>query len=171
MYKEKIQKVRNVFFQTETVGLCRYRFAGVLGRPLHVPIAQTPWMLHYMYSANSGANRANKMFNRKKGVKKRADHTFFWCYRSEASPVLIDMSVPGLFKIPGGSREAFPSTLESYCHPGPSILVARRKSGVPTVQKSQGRKWDIQLRKCGPREVFAEDLDVFRTQRDRQTTD
>ena len=56
------------------------------------------------------------------------------------------MSVPGLFKIPEGSRAAFLSTLESFCQPGPSFPVARGKPGVPGVQNEQGRKWDIQLR-------------------------
>ena len=70
---------------------------------------------------------------------------FFWCYHSKEIPFLIDMSVPGLIKIPQVSREAFLGTLESFCHPGPSFLVARCKSGVPTVQKTQGRKLDIQL--------------------------
>ena len=69
---------------------------------------------------------------------------FFRCYRSKEMPFLIDMSMPGLIKIPEVSREAFLGTLESFCHPGLSFLVARCKSGVPTVQKSQGRKWDIQ---------------------------
>ena len=37
---------------------------------------------------------------------------FFWCYRSKEMPLLIDMSVPGLIKIPQVSREAFPGTLD-----------------------------------------------------------
>ena len=78
-------------------------------------------------------------------------------------PVLIDMFVPCLIKIPQVSRTAFPGALGSFRQPGPSFLVARRKSKVPTVQKTQGRKWDIQLKKSGTRELFAEDLDVFRT--------
>ena len=86
---------------------------------------------------------------------------FFWCYHSEETPVLIDMSVPGLFKIPEGSRAAFLSTLESFCQPGPSFPVARGKPGVPAVQNEQGRKWDIQLGKSGSRGVFARDLDRF----------
>ena len=82
---------------------------------------------------------------------------FFCCYHSAETPFLIDMSVPGLFKIPQVSREASPSTLGCYCHPGPSLLVARCKSGVPTVQKSQGRKWDISRKQCCTREVFVPD--------------
>ena len=92
-----------------------------------------------------------------------SDVNFFICYHSKESSVLIDMFAPGLFKIPEGSRGALPGALGCLCQPGPSFPVARCKSGVPTVQNEQGRKWDIQLTKSGAREVFAEDLDVFRT--------
>ena len=82
------------------------------------------------------------------------------CYHSKESPVLIDMFVPGLFKIPQVSRAAFPGALGCLCQPGPSFPVARGKPGLPTVQNEQGRKWDIQLTKSGARALFAEDLDV-----------
>ena len=85
---------------------------------------------------------------------------FFICYHSKESPVLIDMFVPGLIKIPEVSRGALPGALGCLCHPGPSFPVARGKSGVPAVQNEQGRKWDIQLGKSAARALFAEDLDV-----------
>ena len=66
-------------------------------------------------------------------------------------------SVPGCTRVLVSPRASFP--------------VARCKSGVPTVQNEQGRKWDIQLNQSAASVVFAEDLDVFRTYRDRQTTD
>ena len=88
---------------------------------------------------------------------------FFRCYHSEELPVLIDMSMPSLIKIPECSPGALPGALGCLCQPGPSFPVARGKPGVPAVQNEQGRKWDIQLRKSGARVVFAEDLDVFRT--------
>ena len=96
--------------------------------------------------------------------------SFFWCYHSKEIPFLIDMSVPGLIKIPQVSRAAFPGTLESCCHPGPSFLVARCTSGVPTVQNEQGRKWDIQLTESAARGVFARDEHRFRRERDPQST-
>ena len=71
------------------------------------------------------------------------------------------MFIPCLIKIPKVSRAAFPGTLESCCHPGPSFLVARGKSGVPAVQNEQGRKWDIQLTKSASRASFARDSDRF----------
>ena len=75
-------------------------------------------------------------------------------------PVLIDMSMPGLIKIPEGSPGALPGVLECLCQPGPSFPVARGKPGVPAVQNEQGRKWDIQLPESASRALFAEDLDV-----------
>ena len=85
---------------------------------------------------------------------------FFRCYHSEELPVLIDMSMPSLIKIPEGSPGTLPGALGCLCHPGPSFPVARVKSRVPAVQNEQGRKWDIQLTKSGTRVFFAEDLDV-----------
>ena len=85
---------------------------------------------------------------------------FFRCYHSKELPVLIDMSMPSLIKIPEGSPGALPGALGCLCQPGPSFPVARCKSGVPAVQNEQGRKWDIQLTKSGARGLFAEDLDV-----------
>ena len=70
------------------------------------------------------------------------------------------MFVPGLLKIPEVPRGAFPGALGCLCQPGPSFPVARCKSGVPTVQNEQGRKWDIQRKQCCTRASFAEDLDV-----------
>ena len=87
---------------------------------------------------------------------------FFICYHSKEMPFLIDMSMPGLIKIPQVSREAFPGTLDCCCHPGPSFLVARCTSGVPTVQKTPGRKWDIQLNESAARVLFARDEHRFR---------
>ena len=75
-------------------------------------------------------------------------------------PVLIDMSMPSLIKIPEGSPGALPGALGRLCQPGPPFPVARGKPGVPAVQNEQERKWDIQLKKSAPRELFAEDLDV-----------
>ena len=86
---------------------------------------------------------------------------FFRCYHSKEMPVLIDMSMPSLFKIPEGSPGALPGALGCLCHPGPSFPVARGKPGVPAVQNEQGRKWDIQLPKSGTRALFAWDLDRF----------
>jgi len=86
---------------------------------------------------------------------------FFRCYHSEELPVLIDMSMPSLIKIPEGSPGALPGALGCLCHPGPSFPVARGKPGVPAVQNEQGRKWDIQLGKSASRMLFAEDLDRF----------
>ena len=86
---------------------------------------------------------------------------FFRCYHSKELPVLIDMSMPSLIKIPEGSPGALPGALGYLCHPGPSFPVARGKPGVPAVQNEQGRKWDIQLKQCGARVVFAWDLDRF----------
>ncbi len=71
------------------------------------------------------------------------------------------MSMPSLIKIPEGSRRALPGALGCLCHPGPSFPVARGKPGVPAVQNEQGRKWDIQLKQCGARTLFAWDLDRF----------
>ena len=85
---------------------------------------------------------------------------FFRCYHSEELPVLIDMSIPSLIKIPEGSPRALPGALGCLCHPGPSFPVARGKPGVPAVQNEQGRKWDIQRKQSASRVVFAEDLDV-----------
>ena len=93
-------------------------------------------------------------------VHRAGSHTFFRCYHSKELPVLIDMSVPGLIKIPEVSRGALPGALGCLCHPGPSFPVARGKPGVPAVQNEQGRKWDIQLTQSASRVVFAEDLDV-----------
>ena len=76
-------------------------------------------------------------------------------------PVLIDMFVPGLIKIPEGPRGALPGALGCLCQPGPSFPVARGKPGVPAVQNEQGRKWDIQLAKSASRAVFARDLHRF----------
>ena len=76
-------------------------------------------------------------------------------------PVLIDMFVLGLIKIPEGSPGALPGALGCLCHPGPSFPVARGKPGVPAAQNEQGRKWDIQRGKSGARGLFAEDLDRF----------
>ena len=76
-------------------------------------------------------------------------------------PVLIDMFVPGLIKIPEVSRGALPGALGCLCHPGPSFPVARGKPGVPAVQNEQGRKLDIQRKESGSRVVFARDLDRF----------
>ena len=78
-------------------------------------------------------------------------------------PFLIDMSMPGLIKIPEGSPGALPGALGCLCQPGPPFPVARGKPGVPAVQNEQGRKWDIQLAKSAARGLIAEDLDVFRT--------
>ena len=77
-------------------------------------------------------------------------------------PVLIDMSMPSLIKIPEGSPGALPGALGCLCQPGPPFPVARGKPGVPAVQNEQGRKWDIQEKESGASEVFAEDEDVFR---------
>ena len=55
---------------------------------------------------------------------------FFRCYHSEELPVLIDMSLPSLIKIPEGSPGALPSALGCLFHPGPSFPVARGKPGV-----------------------------------------
>ncbi len=87
--------------------------------------------------------------------------TFFRCYHSEELPVLIDMSMPSLIKIPEGSRGTLPGALGCLCQPGPSFPVARGKPGVPAVQNEQGRKWDIQLTKSATRALFAWDLDRF----------
>ena len=78
-------------------------------------------------------------------------------------PVLIDMSMPSLIKIPEGSPGALPGALGCLCQPGPSFPVARGKPGVPAVQKERGRKWDIELPKSGSRVLFARDTDLFRT--------
>ena len=78
-------------------------------------------------------------------------------------PVLIDMSMPSLIKIPEGSPGALPGALGCLCQPGPSFPVARGKPGVPAVQNEQGRKWDIELTLSDPRALFAEDSDIFRT--------
>ncbi len=86
---------------------------------------------------------------------------FFRCYRSEELPVLIDMSMPSLIKIPEGSPGALPGALGCLCHPGPSFRVARVKPGVPAVQNEQGRKWAIQRNQSAPRVLFARDLDRF----------
>ena len=91
----------------------------------------------------------------------RPNFAFFRCYHSEELPVLIDMSMPSLIKIPEGSPGALPGALGCLCHPGPSFPVARGKPGVPAVQNEQGRKWDIQRSKSAARVVFAEDLDRF----------
>ena len=66
------------------------------------------------------------------------------------------------FRIWAGGTTVGP-TVGCLCHPGPSFLIARCKSGVPTVQKSQGRKWDIQRTESGARVLFAEDLNIIRT--------
>ena len=76
-------------------------------------------------------------------------------------PVLIDMSMPSLIKIPEGSPEALPGALGCLCQPGPSFPVARGKPGVPAVQNEQGRKWDSRVKLSAPRVVFARDLDRF----------
>ncbi len=67
-----------------------------------------------------------------------------------------------LIKIPEVSRGALPGALGCLCHPGPSFPVARCKPGVPAVQKSQGRKWDIQLTESATRVFFIRDEHRFR---------
>ena len=76
---------------------------------------------------------------------------FFWCYHSAEMPFLIDMSMPGLIKIPQVSREVFPyprvllspRAIVPRCAVqirGPySPKIARSKMGYPARKMSSTR--------------------------------
>ena len=84
---------------------------------------------------------------------------------------LIDVAVSGLIQIPKVSREAFPGALESFWTKGPSFLDERWPPGVPTVQKTQGRKCYNEGKESYTGELFAWESGIARPQGVRLVSD